>query len=81
MTIRLTRTQKRVLRALKAGQTVWAYSGCCWAWVGDQLIRGSTLDYLAGAELIAEDHDRSVYREASGSDIHYRLTDAGAARI
>lgn len=73
--MKLTPVQKRIIKALKAGQTVWSYgkSGFILDELDRTVIRTSTLNKLKEAGLIEEDLNRGCYRSSGSSDIHYKL--------
>lgn len=73
--MKLTPVHKRIIKALKAGQTVWSYgkNGFILDGLNRSKIRTSTLKKLEEAGLIEEDVNRSYYRETGSSDIHYKL--------
>jgi len=75
---KLTEAQQRVMGALKRGCRVWRYSTEGYGWIIDgdpRRVRRQCLEALIDKGLIEVDQEATFYRESSGSDEVYKLTE------
>lgn len=76
----ITRRQKQVFEAMKAGGALWRYSDHGTGYLlsdrneGEpEPVRRSTIDALIDAGLVEIDAQQSIFREGTGSDEVYKI--------